>query len=71
MIVNQKELALTLKIWRAKRGLTQIELANKAGVSACTVVFTEKCKKVPRVETLIKLAKALSIDEEELLKYIK
>lgn len=69
-MINQKELAKTLQILRAKNGLTQIELANKSGVSTCTVAFIENCKKVPRVDTLIKIAKALSVDEDELLKYI-
>lgn len=68
---NYKDLAIDLKVYRAKRGLSQIELANKSGVSVCTVAFIESCKKVPRVDTLIKLARALSVDEEELLKYIK
>lgn len=67
---NQKELAKKVKILRAERDMTQEELARKSGVSPCLVYFIENCKKKPRVDSLMKIAKAFGVDAEELLKYI-
>lgn len=69
---NRVQLATKLKVLRAERGLTQGELANISGVSKCTIVFIEgKCERsVPRMETLIKLANALGVEQNVLLKYI-
>ena len=67
---NYKRLATEVKVLRAFKGLTQRELSEKSGVSESTIVFIEKCKKEPRPDTLIKIAKALDVDAERLLKYI-
>ena len=67
---NLKNLAKQIKILRGKNSMTQEELAKASGVSACAITFIESCKKKPRVATLIKIAKALNVDESELLNYI-
>lgn len=65
------ELGKAVRIFRAREDLSQVELAKKANVSMCSINFIENgCKKKPRVNTLIKIAKALNIKEEELLKYL-
>ena len=56
-----------LKEVRTKRLLTQEELAEKAGVSAATVVNAERNNQEPHFRTIRKLAKALDIDPTELL----
>lgn len=65
-----KELAKQIKILRAKNDLTQNDLAVKTGLGFSTIVCLENCKKIPRVETLVKIAEACNVDEELLLKYI-
>jgi transcriptional regulator with XRE-family HTH domain len=56
-----------LKESRTKRLLTQEELAEKADVSAATVVNIERNNQEPHFRTIRKLAKALDIDPTELL----
>ena len=56
-----------LKNARTRRLLTQEELAEKAGVSAATVVNIERDKQEPQFRTIRKLAKALDVDPTELL----
>jgi transcriptional regulator with XRE-family HTH domain len=56
-----------LKALRTKRLLTQEELAEKAGVSAATVVNVERNNQEPHFRTIRKLAKALDIDPTELI----
>ncbi len=56
-----------LKAIRTSRLLTQGELAERAGVSAATVVNVERNKQEPHFRTIRKLAKALDIDPTELL----
>ena len=56
-----------LKAIRTWRLLTQEELAERAGVSAATVVNVERNKQEPQFRTIRKLAEALSVDPTELL----
>jgi transcriptional regulator with XRE-family HTH domain len=56
-----------LKEIRIKRLLTQEELAEKAGVSAATVVNVERNNQEPHFRTIRKLAKALDVDPTELV----
>ena len=56
-----------LKEIRTRRLLTQEELAEKASVSAATVVNIERNNQEPRFRTIRKLAKALEVDPTELL----
>jgi transcriptional regulator with XRE-family HTH domain len=56
-----------LKEIRIQRLLTQEELAEKAGVSAATVVNVERNNQEPHFRTIRKLAKALEIEPTELL----
>ena len=56
-----------LKEIRTRRLLTQEELAEKAGVSAGTVVNIERDNREPHFRTIRKLAKALDVDPTELL----
>lgn len=65
-------LAKELRILRAKVGITQDELSARSGVAKCTIVYIENSSNEtkPRVKTLLKLAKALEVDENILLQYI-
>ena len=56
-----------LKEIRTRRLLTQEELAEKAGISAATVVNVERNNQEPHFRTIRKLAKALDVDPTKLL----
>jgi len=51
---------------RERRYLTQRELAEKAGVSADTIVKLEQDRWQPRGRTIRKLAEALDVHPDEL-----
>ena len=57
-----------LRLARERRGMTQIELADKSGVSRPTIANIESgVQKNTLTGTLIKLADALSIDVQEII----
>lgn len=53
---------------RKSKGFTQESLAEKAGLSALTVSYIEQGRQWPRIGTVHKLAKALSVPVDELFK---
>ncbi len=57
-----------LKRVRTLRALTQVELADKAGVTPSTVVLIEGDKTEPHMSTIRKLARALDVDPAELVR---
>lgn len=56
-----------LKALRERRGLSQYELARAAQVSQGLIWQIEAGRKNPGLETLLRLAQALSVSPEELL----
>jgi transcriptional regulator with XRE-family HTH domain len=56
-----------LKKLREARLLTQVELAQRAGVSEATVVRLELGQHPPRFATIKKLATALGVEPAELM----
>ena len=72
MNANNKEhirivLAGNIKKHRKKFGYSQEKLAEKAGLSAQTLNDIEGCRRWISAKTMTKLAKALNIDEYQLL----
>ncbi len=57
-----------LKRVRTLRALTQVELAEKAGITPSTVVLIERNKSEPHMSTIRKLARALDVDPSELVR---
>ena len=55
-----------LKRWRMRRAMTQIQLAEKCGLSPATIVRIERNQREPQPGTIRKLADALDIDPSEL-----
>jgi transcriptional regulator with XRE-family HTH domain len=55
-----------LKKHRILAGLTQAELADRAGVSRDTVVRLERLRQPPRPRTLKKLAEVLGVSTRDL-----
>ena len=60
-------LAETLRAYRKEAGLTQTELAEKAGVSLETIWKTEKGKSYPRLDVCVAIAGALGCTTSELI----
>jgi transcriptional regulator with XRE-family HTH domain len=58
---------LHLKEWRLRRGLTQQELADLAGMDVASVNQIERGKSPPRPSSVRKLARALKIKTEQLV----
>ena len=55
-----------LKVWRAKRDITQQQLADSVELSRQTVNSIEKGKFIPSVYTTLKLAKYFNTTIEEI-----
>lgn len=53
---------------RAKAGMTQAELASRAGIGEATIAALEQGQYRPESHELSRLAEALSVDELELLR---
>jgi Zn-dependent peptidase ImmA (M78 family)/DNA-binding XRE family transcriptional regulator len=62
------QIQINLKKWRKIRGLTQEEVAQKAGVSRQGYMKLERGDSSPRTETLVSIANALDVAIPELIK---
>lgn len=62
---------MMLKDLRLKVNLTQRQLADLIGVKRNTICMYEKGTRVPTLRNLQKLAKALSVSDEEILNCFK
>ncbi len=60
--MNDFDLGLFIKEHRKEAGLTQLELANLAGVGKTTVFDIEKNKETVRWNTLLAILKVLNIE---------
>ncbi len=56
-----------LKVMRARRNMTQEELAKKAGVTLTTISYYETGHRFPRGDTLKKLAEALDCEIKDIV----
>ena len=61
-------LANRIKELRDRKGISQEELAHRAGLSRTGMGFLETGKRWPRLDTLMKVADGLNITLDELLK---
>jgi transcriptional regulator with XRE-family HTH domain len=57
-----------LRDLRKRRLLTQEQLADRSGVGIATIVRVERNQVEPRSSTIRKLAEALGVEPEELVK---
>ena len=58
---TSKQIAEKLKQVRLQKGLTQVELANKAGINDNYYAKVDRGELKPSVETLEKIIKALGV----------
>ncbi len=63
----KERMAARIKVLRDRRGLTQEQLAEKAGVSRTYLARLETGRQDPTLSTLEKLAKALGVRVGRLL----
>ena len=59
----------TIKKLRKEKNMTQIELAEKAGVAVNTIRLYENGKIKPRYDTLLKISDGLEVSISELLQH--
>jgi transcriptional regulator with XRE-family HTH domain len=66
-----KKIGLTIKTLRMKEGLTQAQLAEKAGISDHKVVgFVEQAATFPSLRILVRIAKTLNVSVSKLVEDI-
>jgi len=65
-----RALANRIKELRDQKGISQEELAHRAGLSRTGMGFVETGKRWPRLDTLMKVADGLNITVDELLKVL-
>jgi len=63
-----RALANRIKELREQKGISQEELAHRAGLSRTGMGFLETGKRWPRLDTLMKVAQGLNVTVDELLK---
>jgi transcriptional regulator with XRE-family HTH domain len=63
-----RALANRIKELRDQKGISQEELAHRAGLSRTGMGFLETGKRWPRLDTLMKVARGLNVTVDELLK---
>ena len=63
-----RALASRIKELRDQKGVSQEELAHRAGLSRTGMGFLETGKRWPRLDTLMKVAQGLNVTVDELLK---
>lgn len=56
-----------LRFWRRRANLTQVSLAHRASLHRTEIGLLERAKRLPRIDTLLKLANALSVRPDQLL----
>lgn len=61
-----RELAASIRAWRKLRGLTQAQLADRAGIARDTVVRVERGDGGVSTENLVRLLAALGVLDEAL-----
>jgi putative transcriptional regulator len=66
MLMSEKMLQNTLKVQRAKKDLTQEQLAELVGVTRKTINTIENRKFIPSTYLALKLAHSLDVSVEEL-----
>ena len=67
MPYNSKKLGLIIGTERDKKGLTQEQLSGMAGISRSHLAALENGDKTPRLDTLWRIAEALSVKPSKLI----
>lgn len=70
-IENQKRVGATIRRLRLEQGLTQEDLAHRAGSYVGALSRLERGLTEPRLHTLVSIAQALKVPPGELLRGVK
>lgn len=62
MLFSEKDVANNIRIIREARGLSQVELAERSGLSRSTIQSIEVMRVSPTVRALFAIAHALDVD---------
>ena len=65
--MSAKNIGDNIRLRREAKGMTQLELANRCGVSDAMVCFYERGQRMPSLPTAAALADALGCTVDELL----
>ena len=65
--MDQKAIGKRIKSAREEKGLTQEQLAEQVNLSPMHISVIERGNKLPRLETLIKIANVLDVSADTLL----
>ena len=68
MAAPQEAFAKNLRRERERAGISQEELGARCGLHRTEISFLERAQREPRLNTIVKLAKALRIPPADLLK---
>lgn len=60
-----------VKASRIRRGMSQVELSRASGVSASALSRIESNEREPRLSTIVRLARTLDLDLEELMRGVR
>lgn len=66
----RKRLAMNVRRLRKEKGLSQEALGHEADVDRTYVSGIERCVRNPTIDIIERIAKALDVDEAELLRRI-
>ena len=68
-IVTHLKIAKKLKAVRIAKNLTQLELSEKAGISANYYAKVERGEATPSLDTFAKIVKALGVKSSDILPF--
>jgi transcriptional regulator with XRE-family HTH domain len=68
-IVTHLKIAKKLKVVRIAKQLTQLELSEKAGISANYYAKVERGEATPSLDTFAKIIKALGVKSSDILPF--
>ena len=67
MPYNRKTVGIVISILRVQKGLTQEQLSGLAGIARSHLAALESGEKIPRADTLWRIAEALSVRPSRLI----
>lgn len=68
---SRQRFSYNVKAGRVRRGMSQVELSRASGVSASALSRIESNEREPRLSTIVRLARTLDIDLEELMRGVR
>lgn len=67
-IISSEEIAARLKQARIVKGMSQADLASKAGITLSLVSDIEHCKSKMRLETFLRVIQALDVSADSIVR---